>query len=229
MLTAIAIDDEPDAIELIRILAEKVPFLELKETFTNAFKAIAWLRENPVDLLFLDIKMPDINGIELMNSLPQPPMVIFTTAYSQYAVEGFDLNAVDYLLQPFSAARFVKACTRAIELKSRSGKPVNAFIFVKTGYEEEKVMLDEIRYLQSDGNYMTYFLSDRQLLSRQSMSEALRTLPPAQFARVHRSFIVSIAAIQKISKMEIGLGDVTIPVGPSFEEQVAGLRAALRG
>jgi two-component system, LytTR family, response regulator len=227
-LTAIAIDDEPSAVEVIQMMAAKVPFLELKEGFTNAFTGIDYLQKNLVDLLFLDIKMPDITGIELLNSLPSPPMVIFSTAYSQYAVEGFELNAIDYLLKPFSLARFVKACNKALEYKMVRSKEPTPYIFIKTGYEEEKVMLEDVLYIESDGNYLHYVLTNRKLISRQNMMDALRQLPTNQFVRVHRSYIVATAAIQKISRNELLVNGTTIPVGPSFEEQLTALRSNLK-
>jgi len=228
LLTAIAIDDEPDAVELISILAEKVPFLTLKATFTNAFTAIAWLQQNRVDLIFLDIKMPDINGIDLLNSLTAPPMVVFTTAYSEHAVEGFELNAIDYLLKPFSAIRFLKACNKALEIKTMRGGEALPYIFVKTGYQEEKVMLSDIKYLEADGNYVTYVLPDKELLCRQSLTEALNTLPQNGFVRVHRSYVIATAYITKMARFEININEKIIPVGESYMQQVAGLRVSLR-
>ena len=228
LLTAIAIDDEPDAVELISILAEKVPFLTLKTTFTNAFTAITWLQQNRVDLIFLDIKMPDISGIDLMNSLSAPPMVIFTTAYSEHAVEGFELNAIDYLLKPFSLIRFLKACNKALEVKTMRGGEALPYIFVKTGYQEEKVMLNDIKYLEADGNYVTYVLADRNLLCRQSLTDALNSLPQNTFVRVHRSYIIATAYITKTARFEIYIDDKLIPVGESYMQQVAELRLNLR-
>src|SRR5690348_2611046 len=138
-MTAIAIDDEPLALEVVKSLASKVPFLELKAAFTDAFKAVEYLQKERVELLFLDIKMPDISGMELLKSLPQPPLVIFTTAYAEHAVQSFELDAVDYLLKPFSLSRFLKACNKAHELNElRNNKdPLNSpsFIFIKSGYE----------------------------------------------------------------------------------------------
>src|SRR5450432_516176 len=115
MLTAIAIDDEPIALEIIAKLAANISFIDIRKTFTNAFQAAAWLQKERVDLIFLDIKMPDISGIDFLQTLQNPPLVIFTTAYSEHAIDGFELNAVDYLLKPFSAARFLKACNKAFE------------------------------------------------------------------------------------------------------------------
>ncbi|MBO0948387.1 LytR/AlgR family response regulator transcription factor [Fibrella forsythiae] len=232
-LTAIAIDDEPQALEVIKLHAAKVPFLDLKATFTDAFDAIAWLQTNRVDLLFLDIKMPDISGVEVVKCLPgrgtaKVPMIIFTTAYSDYAVEGFELDAVDYLLKPFSLARFLKACTKALDIQAlRTGNNVPDSIFVKTGYEDEKVMLDELLYVEADGNYLSLVLPTRKLLTRQTMTDLLQLLPPDQFVRVHRSYCVAVNKITKLSRQDITVAGYVIPIGASYEEAVAGIKAKL--
>src|SRR5690349_18150725 len=159
MLKAIIIDDEPMALEVVKGLTEKVTFVELVGFFTNAFEAMAFLQSNKIDLLFLDIKMPDISGIELLKSIPNPPMVIFTTAYSEHAVESFELNAIDYLLKPFSLARFLKACNKAYEQyewrKNRNDPaPADKSVFIKSGYEQVKVSLEDILYAEGSGNYV---------------------------------------------------------------------------
>lgn len=226
-LTAIAIDDEPKALDVIKLHAAKVPFLDLRAVFTDAFDAIAYLQTNRVDLLFLDIKMPDISGLDLVKCLPRVPMVIFTTAYSEFAVQGFELDAVDYLLKPFSLARFLKACTKALDIHTlRSGNAPD-YVFVKTGYEEEKVLLDDILYIEAEGNYLSLVLTNRKLLSRQTMTDLLQNLPPEQFVRVHRSFCVAVRKITKIARQEITVASRTIPVGASYEEAVVAIRARL--
>src|SRR5438045_1245212 len=145
MLNAIAIDDEPVALEIIKKHAANIAFIDLKKTFTNAFEAAAWLQKEKIDLIFLDIKMPDISGIDFLHSLQNPPLVIFTTAYSEHAVQGFELNAIDYLLKPFSLQRFLKACNKALEqYKLRSNttsSPERASVFIKSGYEQIQVFL----------------------------------------------------------------------------------------
>jgi two-component system, LytTR family, response regulator len=226
-LKAIAIDDEPHALEVVKMLSEKVPFLSLEATFTNCFEAIPYLQNNKIDLLFLDINMPDISGIEFVNILPKCPMVIFTTAYSEYAVKGFELDAIDYLLKPFSLARFTKACNKALEMKKMQDEASPDFIFLKTGYEEEKVLLDEIHYIEAEGNYMTYFLNNRKLLSRQSISDALGTLPADQFVRIHRSYLISLSKIEKISRNSVCILGKEIPVGSSYEEKLLEIRGVL--
>lgn len=227
-LTAVAIDDEPQALEVIKLHATKVAFVDLKASFTDAFEAIAWLQSNRADLLFLDIKMPDISGVDVVKCLPKVPMVIFTTAYSDFAVQGFELDAVDYLLKPFSLARFLKACTKALDtqvLRSDKGQP---FIFVKTGYEEEKVMLDDILYIEAEGNYLIFVLKNRKLLSRQTMTELLANLPANRFIRVHRSYCVAVDKIEKIARQEITIAGQAIPIGASYEESILTIRAQLK-
>lgn len=223
-LLAIAIDDEPQALDVIGVHAAKVPFLELKATFTDAFDAIAWLQTNRVDLLFLDIKMPDISGVDVVKCLTKAPMVIFTTAYSDYAVQGFELDAVDYLLKPFSLPRFLKACTKAFDMHTLRMGNAPDFIFIKTGYEDEKVLLDELVYVEADGNYLSLVLPNRKLLTRQTLTDLMGQLPPDRFVRVHRSYCVAVDKITKIARQEITVAGHAIPIGASYEEAVAAIR-----
>ncbi|CAG5009855.1 Transcriptional regulatory protein BtsR [Dyadobacter sp. CECT 9275] len=227
-LNAIAIDDEPNALDVVRLHAAKVPFLDLKSCFTNAFEAIPYLQKNKVDLIFLDIKMPDISGIEFVNSLPKVPMVIFTTAYSEYAVQGFELDALDYLLKPFSLARFTKACNKALEVQNLRDGKAKEFIFVKTGYEDVKVLLSEIVYIEAEGNYVVFVLKNKKMLSRLSMQEVSQLLPESSFMRIHRSYIISLDHIEKITRQEIFLEGSSIPVGASYEEKLAEIRTRMK-
>jgi len=226
-ITAIAIDDEPRALEVIEIHAQKVSFLELKATFTDAFEAIPYLQQNKVDLIFLDIKMPDISGIEFVHILQKTPMIIFTTAYSEYAVKGFELDAVDYLMKPFSLARFTKACNKALEMKFSRSEETPNFIFLKTGYEEEKVLLDDILYIEAEGNYMAYVLPNKKLLCRQNIGECVSQLPNNQFIRIHRSYIVAFNKIQKITRQSVWVAGNEISVGASYEEKISEIRERL--
>ena len=196
MLKAIAIDDEPIALEVVKTLSSKISFIELVSTFTNAFIAIDFLQKEKVDLIFLDIKMPDISGIDFLKSLFNPPMVIFTTAYSEHAVQSFELDAIDYLLKPFSLSRFLKACNKANEqflLRNKIAEPLpeSTAIFIKSGYELIKIEPENILYVESSGNYMQFVLTDRKIASRLTMSEAEALLSSSTFIRVHRSYIVS--------------------------------------
>ena len=223
-MKAIAIDDEPIALEIIKSHASKVPFLELKESFTDAFKALEYLQKNNIDLLFLDIKMPDISGIELLNSLPQKPLVIFTTAYTEHAVASFELDAVDYLLKPFSLSRFIKGCNKAFELYNfRNSAEIADHLYVKTGYEQVKLLYADILYAEATGNYVTFVLKDKSILSRSTFVEAANLLPTNKFVRVHRSYIVSISKIDKVERHQLTINETKIPVSEAYSQNLSAL------
>jgi len=225
MLQAIAIDDEPMALEVIKTLAAHVVFMELKACFTNAFEAAEYLQKTKVDLIFLDIKMPTISGIDLLKTIPDPPMVIFTTAYSEHAVQSFELDAIDYLLKPFSLPRFLKACNKALkqrELQSNGGGSTISLpsVFIKSGYEQIKVELADVLYAESAGNYMQFALADRNIVSRLTMSDVEALLPNGHFIRVHRSFIVSVRHITKTDKNSVWIGNKEIPIGAAYTNEL---------
>jgi DNA-binding LytR/AlgR family response regulator len=219
-IKAIAIDDEPLALEVVRSHAAKVPFLDLEVCFTDAFKAIDHLANHPVDVLFLDIKMPDISGLELMDSLKQKPLVIFTTAYAEHAVTSYELEAVDYLLKPFSFARFLKACNKAHGLlKSETGVKSNdqGSIFIKSGYEQVRLNYDEILFLESGGNYISFKLTcGKQVLSRLTMNEVLELLPANKFARIHRSYVVNKDKVDRAERHQLHINKITLPISPVY-------------
>jgi two-component system, LytTR family, response regulator len=220
-MKAIAIDDEPIALEVVRSHASKVPFLDLKADFTDAFKAIEYLQREPVDLIFLDIKMPDISGIDFFNSLSKKPMVIFTTAYSEHAVTSYDLDAVDYLLKPFSLARFIKSCNKAYELYNfRGTAEATDHIFIKTGFEQVKILFDEILYLEAAGNYVTFALQDKNILCRSTFNEAVELLPREKFIRVHRSYLVAANKIDKIERHQLTIADRKVPVSEAYSQNL---------
>jgi len=218
-MTAIAIDDEPIALDIIRSHASKVPFVELNAVFTNAFEAISYLQANKTDLIFLDIKMPDISGIDFLKSLTKPPMVIFTTAYTEHAVQSFELDAVDYLLKPFSLSRFLKACNKAQELFNLRNQKMDTkseYIFVKDGYEQIKVELDDILYVEASGNYTQIQLKDKLLSSRITINDLAEILPKNDFIRCHRAFIVARNKISKFDRSQIWIGEKIIPIGATY-------------
>lgn len=224
MMQAIAIDDEPLALEVVKLHAQKVPFLQLMATFTNPLDAAGFLQQHQVDLIFLDIKMPDISGLEFYQNLPQRPMVVFTTAYAEHAVTGFDLNAIDYLLKPFSLARFLKACTKAQELyQYRLVKPECAptYIVLRVGQEQVRVNFDEILYAEATGNYITIVQETGKLLTRSTMTEAMQWLPPAQFVRIHRSYIVNVDKITRADREQVVVGTCTLPLGEAYSKALA--------
>jgi len=221
-MKAIAVDDEPIALEIIRAHAAKVPFLDLKATFTDAFEALAYLQKENIDLIFLDIKMPDISGIDFFNSLAKKPLLIFTTAYSEHAVTSFEMDAIDYLLKPFSLVRFIKACNKAYELYNfRFSTEAADHMYVKTGYEHLKVKYDDILYLEAAGNYVTFVLKDKQLLSRSTIQEVTNSLPADKFVRVHRSYIVAINKIDKVDRYQVTIDKHAIPVGDAYSKNLA--------
>jgi len=216
-MKAIAIDDEPVALDIVQNHSSKVPFLNLVETFTDAFKALEYLHKEPVDLIFLDIKMPDISGIEFFNSLSKKPLVIFTTAYSEHAVTSFELDAVDYLLKPFSLARFLKGCNKAHELfQSRNATEMPDYIFVKTGFEQLRVLFNDILFIEASGNYVSFVLEGKRILSRATFSETMEYLPTDRFVRVHRSFTVNMMKVDKIERHQITIKENKIPVSEAF-------------
>lgn len=222
MLRAIAIDDEPIALEIIKTLAAKIGFLEIAGVYTDAFEAAKRLQQDRIDLLFLDIKMPDISGIEFLRSLPGKPMVIFTTAYSEHAVQSFELDAIDYLLKPFSQARFLKACNKAYELYElrRGASPGPDHVFIKVGYGQVRVRLGDILYIQSTGNYMQFVLQEEKLLSRLTMSEAEALLPAVDFVRIHRSYVVASDKVSRIERDSVWIGDRELPIGGGYAQEI---------
>lgn len=220
-MIAIAVDDEPIALDVVKSLASKVPFIHLQEVFTNAFEAITYLQQHEVDLIFLDIKMPDISGIDFLNSLTNPPLVIFTTAYAEHAVKGFELNALDYLLKPFSLSRFLKACNKAEEIyslrKKANSNTEPAHLFIKDGYEQIKVIVDDILYIEAGGNYTQINLKDNSSLStRIPIGDILLLLPSQKFVRTHRAFIVSKKAITKFDRTQVWIGNIIVPIGSTY-------------
>jgi two-component system LytT family response regulator len=218
MLTAIAIDDESMALEVIKSHASKVPFLSLKAVFTHPIHGLEYLQQNPVDVLFLDIKMPDISGLEIAGLIPKDTMVIFTTAYSEYAVKSFELDALDYLLKPFSLSRFLKACQKAKDLKTlKNGNKES--IFVKSGTEQIKINLEDLLYCEASGNYVSFHLSDEKFLSRMTFSE-LEQLLPSFFTKTHRSFIINTDLVTKVEKHQVELGHAKVPVSSTYYESL---------
>ncbi len=225
MLKAVAIDDEPVALDVIKNLAAKISFVDIAACFTNAFDAIGYLQKEKVDLLFLDIKMPDISGIDFLKAIPNPPMVIFTTAYSEHAVQSFELDAIDYLLKPFSLSRFLKACNKAneqFELRKNSNiaLPAEKSIFIKSGYEQVRIELDDILYLESSGNYMQFVLKNQKIASRLTMSEAEALLPATDFVRIHRSYIAAKKHITKIDRKSVWIKQAELPLGAAYANEI---------
>jgi DNA-binding LytR/AlgR family response regulator len=217
MIKAIAVDDEPMALEVIKAHAKKVGFIDLQATFFSATEALEYLRKNNVDLLFLDINMPEISGIDFSQILPSETAFIFTTAYSEYAVDAFKLNALDYLLKPIDFGRFMQACKKAQEA-IKKGISEDEFIFVKDGYDWVKISLPDLMYVRSEGNYVTFYELKSNVMTRMTMKEVAELLPD-NFVRVYKSNIVNLLRIKKIERHQVMLDDGTnIPISARYAE-----------
>ncbi|GAA4298920.1 LytTR family DNA-binding domain-containing protein [Nibribacter koreensis] len=233
-LTCLAVDDEPLALDLMRSYIGKVPYLRLVQTCSSALEAMAVLQSQRVDLLFLDNEMPDLTGVQLMQALaPQKPAVIFTTAYPQYALDGFSLDAVDYLLKPIPFDRFLKAVNKVQErtqLLANRHVPVQTspspppsdseeFIFVKADYKTIRVNLKDILLIEGLKDYVILHTPNKKIITLLSMGKIMEKLPAQDFARVHRSYIVSLAHIESIERSRIKIKEQEIPIGDSYREE----------
>ena len=221
MINAIAIDDEPSALEVLERYAAKVPFLTLKKTFYSTAEALAYLHAEPVQLIFLDIHMPDMLGTDFARTIQSAKtQIVFTTAFAEYALEGFNLKALDYLLKPFDFARFLQACNRALEQVDTIPDKDESSIFVKEGYDWVRVNLDEVLYIQSDTNLLFIHERQRRITTRMTLAEMLDMLPAERFARVHKSYIVALDAVQKIEKHQLTLEKHSIPLASAYRERI---------
>jgi two-component system LytT family response regulator len=214
MITCIAIDDEPKALEVIERYCGKTNQVSLKATFREPIKAIEFLQREKVDLIFLDINMPDINGMALLQTLSFKPLVIFTTAYSHYAVESYELNALDYLLKPITFERFLIALNKATAALASE----ETTILIKSGPQTYQVKTADILYLEKDGNYITVHLKDKQILIRENMSDIFDLVPAAGFVRVHKSYVISIGHITMIEAHQLIINGQKIPIGSTYRE-----------
>lgn len=230
MLNCIAVDDENLALDLIEDNILKVPFLNLVKRCKNAFEAIEILQNQKIDLIFLDIQMPGITGVQFLQSMTNSPMVIFVTAYKQYAMEGYDLNVVDYLLKPINFERFLKAVNKASELHTLKHKmPINdepiesknSTIFVNADYSLVKIKTEEITYIEGLKDYIKIHLnsSTKPIVTRMTMKSIEEKLPSLEFFRVHKSFIISLDKIESIRNLKIKIGTAQIPVSESYADE----------
>jgi DNA-binding LytR/AlgR family response regulator len=231
MIKCIAVDDSPLALDLLDDYAKRTGILSLEHKCTNALEAAKILSKGKYDLVFLDIQMPDFSGIDLAKNIRKPTKVIFTTAYPDYAVEGFNLDAADYLLKPFSFARFSKAVSKVAEqlkkekLSQQAPLEADKFIYVRSGYDTIRILLRDIDYIEAMKDYIQVFTAHGKIMSLISMKDMLSVLPCEEFVRVHRSFIVPLSKISKVSPKRIFVGKKEIPLGdvyrPSFQVQMA--------
>jgi DNA-binding LytR/AlgR family response regulator len=224
-MNCLAIDDEPLALTVIENYVGKIPGLNLIDKITSPVQALEILKNNTIDLLFLDIQMSEISGIDFLKSLSQPPMVIFTTAYEEYALESYELDVVDYLLKPFSFERFLKAANKAFELYNYKAEKTpeendRTFIFVRSDYQMVKINFDDILYIEGLKDYVKVFTGPRPIFSHQNLKSIEGKLPESKFIRVHKSYIISITKIESIQKNSIKLPGIEIPIGETYRENV---------
>lgn len=219
------IDDEPLAAELLASYVRKTSFLCLTGIYNSAITGMKDLRDNPADLLFLDIQMPELSGIEFAKILPKETKIIFTTAFSQYAIDGYKVNAVDYLLKPISYEEFMKSSRRAQELFDSIQKQATCnkdrFMFVKSDYKLVKVNLDDILYIEGLKDYVRiYLVNGEKIMSLMNMKKLEQYLPSPEFMRTHRSYIVNMRKITIIDRLRIVFGDTYIPISDSYKDEV---------
>ena len=226
ILNCAIIDDEPLAAGLLASYVKKVPELYLVGVYGSAVEAMKELRNNPVDLLFLDIQMPELSGLEFASILPKQTKVVFTTAFDRYAIDGYKVNAVDYLLKPISYDRFVLSVNKVVELfkgiAGHEAASADRFVYVKSEYKLVKVEFDNILYVEGVKDYVKIYFRDghKPVMSLMNMKKLEDYLPKSQFMRVHRSFIVNMSAAEMIDRGRIVAGDTFIPVSESYKEQV---------
>ena len=222
MIKAVAIDDEPIALKVIENYCNEIGLISLEKTFTNAQEGLKHLNKYQTDLVFLDIHMPSLSGIDLYKHIHQNTLVIFCTAHAQYAVEGFNLNALDYLLKPFTFERFKQAAEKAKDYFSQSNNQKNVeHIFVRADYSLQKITLNDIICIEALDDYLKIYVHEQKtIVARMTMKAMIEKLPADSFIRVHRSFIVPIKKVESIRNKTLQIGDKKIPVGNSYEAEV---------
>lgn len=230
-MKCLAIDDEPLALDIIRDFCRKIDFLHLIACYTNPVEAVKMINQQEIDLIFLDIQMPNISGLEFIRSIKNPPLIIFTTAFSNYALDGFELNALDYLVKPFSFERFFRAVIKAYEIyslkqqknatsfvDSHKGNESIKYLMVKVEYTTVKLDLQHILYIEGLKDYIKIYSGKKPMLTKCTMKNIEEKLPADEFIRVHKSFIVAFAKIEYIENNRIVIGEKRIPIGNQFKE-----------
>jgi DNA-binding LytR/AlgR family response regulator len=228
-MKCLAIDDEPLALNIVKEFSSKIEFINLVAICTNPIEAIRIINQQEIDLIFLDIQMPNITGLEFIRSLKNPPLVIFTTAYPNYALDGFELNATDYLVKPFSFERFLRSVNKAYEIVSlkknkvpRDGNSVEnsspeKYLMIKVEYSTVRVDLAQILYIEGLKDYIKIYTGKKPLLTKSTMKNIEEKLPSDQFIRVHKSFIVALTKIESIENNRIIIGEKYIPIGNQYK------------
>lgn len=229
MLRCIAVDDEPLALELLEDNISKVPYLQLVAKCSNAMEAMKILQQQPVDLLFLDIQMPGLTGLQFIQSMTEKPMIILITAYEKYALEGFNLDVLDYLVKPVSLDRFIKACNKAKELYDLKNRPKDKedainpdYFFVNVDYSLLKINFNDIKYIEGLKDYIKIHLksSSRAVITRMAMKAIEEELPSTKFLRIHKSYIVSVAFLTSVRKSSIMIGETELPVSETYQDEL---------
>ncbi len=228
-LKCVIIDDEPAAIEVLSQFVDRTPNLNLVKSFRDPLEALSFLKQNTIDLIFVDINMPTLTGIELVKILTNPPLIVFTTAYSEYALESYDYNAVDYLLKPISYDRFLVSINKAQNRLNNTGAAIpnsrneasinEDVVYLKSGPKTHRVSLDSIEYLEKDGHYITFHTTGKKVVVRLSMKDVFEVIPKEAFRQVHKSFIVSVSRVNVIERHRLKIGDVYIPIGKTFRKE----------
>lgn len=226
-IRCLIIDDEPLAQRIIERYAENIPFLEIVHRCNSAIEAIDFLHNRDVDLLFLDINMPRLSGMDFLKTLKNPPLVIITTAYAEYAIQGYELDVVDYLMKPFAFDRFYRAIQKAEELikgkeqrhfeYKEADKQDDTFIFIKSSKKTYKVNLEDILYIEALGDYVKIYTTEKMIISYQSLKNIENLLPPSSFPRIHKSFIIALSRIDMIEGNHVKIKDRLIPIGTNFK------------
>lgn len=223
MINAIAIDDEPLALTVIQSLCNKTENVNLQKSFTQPNEALKYLRKFPVDLIFCDIQMPSMTGLNFVKSLQQKTMVIFTTAFSEYAAVSYELNAIDYLLKPINQKRFTQATTKALEYfdyLNKKGPGADKNIFIRADFSLVKIPLADILYIEGFADYLKIYIKDRKtVMARMPMKDMMDKLPAADFIRVHRSFILPFSKIEAVRATTIFIGDKEFPIGRTYTDE----------
>lgn len=226
-IKSIAIDDEPLALQKICEFAKRIPYLKLTKCFENSSEALAYIKKNHVELIFLDIQMDYLNGLEFMDCLKDKPPIILTTAFDKYAIQAFDYEVVDFLLKPFPFSRFLKATEKVysllFETENRINDPIKVnkpsdYIFVKSGFSTVKIEFSTVLFIEGMKDYLSIHTSNSKVMTLLSFESILDSLPKKEFIRIHRSFIIAIERINKIENNHVIIGNSKIPIGGSFKK-----------
>jgi two-component system LytT family response regulator len=228
MIRCLVVDDEPLALDILEDYIKKVPFLTLVKTTISAIEGLSLVQSGAIDLVFLDVQMPELTGIQFLKIINGKCDVILTTAYSQYALDGYDLDVVDYLLKPIAFDRFYKAAQKVLQTKGNNHSTIpelqstqqnnNDFIFVKTEHKIQKIYLDSILYIEGLKDYISIYTGTGRIITLQNMKKMEESLPPKSFIRVHKSYIISLGKIESIERSRIQIGDKIIPIGDTYRD-----------